>query len=162
MAVLVFVDRSGIGVLSMPAFWYRSRPMHLMICVGFLGGGGLLLRKPSRAVQAKPGIQPAERLKQANVGTPLLETLRLFTRSDCPLCEQAMDLLEEYGHLLPEIEYIDIDGNEELERVHGESIPVLEIEGKIRFRGRIQRWQLERQLDARLRQRKRRTGEKIR
>ena len=153
IAVLVFIDRSETGVLSMPAFWYRSRSLHLMICVGVLGAGGLLLWKPAGASQTNEAETFTKRFVAVATDTQLFESVRLYTRANCSLCDEAMDVLEAYGGLLPEIEFVDIDGHVELERLHGESIPVLEIDGRIRFRGRIHRWLFERHLDARLRQR---------
>lgn len=155
VAVLVFIDRSGMGVLAMPAFWYRSRSLHLAICVGFFVGGALLLRTSDDAHSSPNERWPTGRLSTHDAVGPVFDSVRLFTRVNCPLCDEAMDVLEEYGSLLPEIEFVDIDGEVELERLHGESIPVLEIDGRIRFRGRIHRWLLERHLAARLRQRER-------
>jgi len=161
IAVLIFIDRSGTGLLSMPAFWYRSRPLHLIVCVGLLGGGGLLLRRPAGVGHSGANGRTLGISGRLDAGPPVFESVRLFTRADCPLCDEAMDVLEEYGNVLPEIEFVDIGGNAELERLHGESIPVLEIDGRIRFRGRIHPWLLERHLVARLRQRESRDEERL-
>ena len=62
-----------------------------------------------------------------------------------------MDLLEEYSGWMPEIEFVNIASDPLLEEQHGESIPVVEIDGQIRFRGRIDRVLLQRLIDGRRR-----------
>ena len=64
--------------------------------------------------------------------------VRVFTRDDCPLCDEALALLGRYRRRFRlNIELVDIAGDLELESRHGERIPVVEIDGKERFFGRI-------------------------
>jgi glutaredoxin len=58
----------------------------------------------------------------------------LYTRAGCHLCDDAQALLEDYG-LSPQL--VDVDADEVLRRRFHECVPVVEIEGKIRFRGRV-------------------------
>jgi len=58
----------------------------------------------------------------------------LYTRSGCHLCDQAVIDLAAHG-LVPE--QIDIDANESLREQFDSCVPVVEIDGKIRFRGRV-------------------------
>ena len=58
----------------------------------------------------------------------------LYTRENCPLCEKAKKTLSTAG-LMPE--EIDIDADEHLRQAYGNCVPVVEINGKIRFRGQI-------------------------
>jgi glutaredoxin len=58
----------------------------------------------------------------------------LYSRSGCHLCEGAKTLLQAYG-LAPE--EIDITSDPALLQQYGECIPVVVIDGKERFRGRI-------------------------
>lgn len=58
----------------------------------------------------------------------------LYTRQDCPLCDEAHDLLVQAG-LRPQLR--DVDQQPELIKCFGNCVPVVEINGKIRFRGRI-------------------------
>lgn len=64
-------------------------------------------------------------------------TVVVYTRDNCPLCEEAIALLDQYSRFLPEIKLVDISRDSELTRQHGTSIPVVEIDGRIRFRGRV-------------------------
>jgi glutaredoxin len=58
----------------------------------------------------------------------------LYTRQDCHLCDLAHQLLERHG-LTPKL--VDIDTQEELRKKFDCCVPVVEIDGKIRFRGRV-------------------------
>jgi glutaredoxin len=69
----------------------------------------------------------------------------LYTRQGCHLCEQAWEQLEQarrrYGFVLSQV---DIDTDPELVREYGTCVPVVRINGRIRFRGVINRVLLQR------------------
>lgn len=71
----------------------------------------------------------------------------MYTRQGCHLCEQAWHQLEQaqphYGFTLRQV---DVEDDPELVRDYGECVPVVTIDGKVRFRGRINRVLLERLL----------------
>ena len=58
----------------------------------------------------------------------------LYTRASCHLCEDAQALLELHG-LQPRL--VDIDADDALRQQFNECVPVVEIDGKVRFRGRV-------------------------
>lgn len=62
----------------------------------------------------------------------------VYTRKGCHLCEDAWTLLEKerdrHGFTL---EAIDVDSSAELTEEHGECVPVVVVDGKVRFRGRV-------------------------
>ena len=70
----------------------------------------------------------------------------LYTRHGCHLCDLAHELLVRYK-LIPR--EVDIDSDPELAERFGDIIPVVEIDGKIRFRGRIDETLLRRLVDRR-------------
>ena len=56
--------------------------------------------------------------------------ITIYGRTGCHLCEDALQLLQSMQDELNfEIEEILIDGNEELEKIYGEKIPVTHIDG---------------------------------
>lgn len=63
----------------------------------------------------------------------MLET-KLYTRERCSLCDEAYDILTRNG-FLPEL--VDIDKNPQLKEKFTNCVPVVEISGKVRFRGKI-------------------------
>jgi glutaredoxin len=58
----------------------------------------------------------------------------LYTRAGCHLCEEAERTLAEHG-LRPSL--VDIDTVPELRERFDTCVPVVEIDGQIRFRGRV-------------------------
>ena len=69
--------------------------------------------------------------------------IELYTRDGCHLCDEARELLRSYN---VEPEVIDIDQRPELRASYNECVPVVRIDGKVRFRGKIDRRLLERLL----------------
>jgi glutaredoxin len=73
----------------------------------------------------------------------------LYTRAQCPLCDEAWNLLlryqEAHGFAL---EKKDVDASEDLTREFGNCVPVVLVNGKVRFRGRVNEVLLQRILVA--------------
>ncbi|MGV3608530.1 MAG: glutaredoxin family protein [Planctomycetaceae bacterium] len=67
----------------------------------------------------------------------------LYTRPGCHLCEDADKLLRKYG-LTPQ--HVNIDTDPELTNRYNLTIPVVEIDGKERFRGVVNEMLLKRLL----------------
>jgi glutaredoxin len=74
----------------------------------------------------------------------------LYTRAGCHLCDDAWQLLarqqSRYGFRL---ETRDVDAAPELCRAHGDWVPVVTVNGQVRFRGRVNEVLLRRLLEAR-------------
>jgi len=60
--------------------------------------------------------------------------IKLYSRQGCHLCDDAAALLARY-HLA--FETIDIDADPQLQARYNECVPVVVIDGKERFRGRV-------------------------
>lgn len=76
------------------------------------------------------------------------QSVVLYSREGCHLCDDVKDLLAEYEAYLPEICEIDIDEDAGLRSRFGLVIPVVEIDGRERFRGKIDVGLLRRLIDA--------------
>jgi glutaredoxin len=69
---------------------------------------------------------------------PLGIRVVVYTRVRCPLCDEAARFLEgEQGQLGFTLEFVDIDADPRLQERHGHSVPVVEVDGLVRFRGKI-------------------------
>jgi glutaredoxin len=64
-----------------------------------------------------------------------LPTVVLYTREGCHLCDDARQELERHG-IAPQC--IDIDADSSLRERFDTCVPVVEIDGRIRFRGRVE------------------------
>ena len=71
----------------------------------------------------------------------------LYTRSGCHLCDHAREVLEAHGLT---VESVDIDHDPDLVARYNHCIPVVEIDGKVRFRARVQPILLKRLLRSRV------------
>jgi len=62
----------------------------------------------------------------------------MYTRRGCPLCDEAWALLEQAArsHALT-LEKLDVDSDSSLAARYGLEVPVVEIDGKVRFRGHV-------------------------
>ena len=58
----------------------------------------------------------------------------LYTRDGCHLCDEAKQILMRHGIKPQEV---DIDEDPELVQRFGECVPVVTIDGAVRFRGRV-------------------------
>jgi glutaredoxin len=70
----------------------------------------------------------------------------LYTRAGCHLCEEALQILERYGLV---VRKIDIDVQSELKPLYDQCVPVVVIDGRERFRGRVDEVLLKRLLSRR-------------
>jgi glutaredoxin len=74
--------------------------------------------------------------------------LVVYTKPTCPLCDEAYEVLERwqqrYGYSL---EARNIEESADLLREHGEWVPVVAVNGRVRFRGRVNEVLLRRIMD---------------
>ena len=73
----------------------------------------------------------------------------MYTREGCHLCQDAWQLLsaaqKRHGFTL---EAVDVDGDPELVALYGEWVPVVTVNGEVRFRGGVNKVLLDRLLEA--------------
>jgi len=122
----------------MPRSWYQHRALWVLISLAILGGGCTLLRQRSRLQDSWSPTQTGRRF----------ESVVLYTKPGCHLCDQAKEILWQYNYVLPEISEVDIEDDQLLMEKFGKCIPVVEIDGKIRFRGRVSEILLRRMIEA--------------
>jgi glutaredoxin len=73
--------------------------------------------------------------------------IKVYTRGQCGCCHKALDLLKGYQRRLRfAVEEIDIDGDPVLRERYNTTVPVVEVNGKVRFKGAINRVLFERLL----------------
>ena len=74
--------------------------------------------------------------------------LVLYTRRDCPLCDEMKREIAEAGlGRTCRLSEVDVDLDPALAELHGRSVPVLEIEGRPAFKGRLTAADLRRKVE---------------
>ena len=72
-----------------------------------------------------------------------IPNVTVYTRRGCCLCDEAKSVLERHGLSVQEV---DIDSDQALRERYNESVPVVIVDGRERFRGRIDERLLRRML----------------
>lgn len=76
-------------------------------------------------------------------------TFTVYTRAQCCCCHKALDLLRDHQSRWGfAIEEVDVDGDPELVAKYNTEVPVVAVDGKVRFRGVVNPALLERLLTA--------------
>ncbi len=128
---LILADRAGGLPVNMPRSWYTDHAV-------WVGAGLAAFAAGWRLLGDRGGPQrPAAADGQAPTARPQFERVVLFTRTGCHLCDLARQTLEKYGDSLPPPIEVDIDRVPSLRERFTNCVPVVEIDGKIRFRGRV-------------------------
>lgn len=126
LGMLVAADVASGGAFT-PLGRTVPLPLWGLLAAVLLAVGWLLLRT-RQAGRWEPAY-PGRRFRR----------LVVYTRENCPLCDEAIALLQEHAEWLPPIETVDVDSDVTLQRRFGTEVPVVEIDGRVRFRGRISR-----------------------
>ena len=140
---LVAWDNSAGLPFVMPGFFRSQRTTCLALAL-LSGAIGLFIlsrgpreetteRRPSTWKPTRPGRR--------------FRTITLYTRAGCPLCDEAFETLQTYSASLPPTQEIDIDADPLLRARFETSVPVVEIDGKIRFRGQVSEMLLRRLIE---------------
>ncbi len=80
-------------------------------------------------------------------------TFTVYTRAECCCCHKALDVLKEYQARSGfAIEVVDIDSDPDLVEKYDTEVPVVAVNGKVRFRGVVNPALLDRLLLAESRQ----------
>ena len=70
--------------------------------------------------------------------------IEIYTRPGCHLCDTAKEVIERVGRRIPFVlSVIDIEKDPELEKLYGEQIPVVFINGNKAFKYRVDEAELE-------------------
>lgn len=64
--------------------------------------------------------------------------LTLYSRIDCPLCQEMREVVELVGHEVPlSLDVVDVDTDTALVAAYGDEVPVLCVEGRKAFAVRV-------------------------
>lgn len=135
---LALLDRLHVVPWELARLWLQSAPLLLLASVLLLLVGGWLTWRSGHAPATwRPRTDGVR-----------FNSLVLYTRKNCCLCDEAADLLVRYRAFLPPPVEVNVDDDPRLVTQFGSCVPVIEIDGKVRFRGRISELLLRRLIDA--------------
>ena len=108
--------------------------------------------KSSKNRAARAGIDKIPGLFDPTIPPPLIRSailprVTVYSRQGCHLCDDAVSLLARFG-LSPTV--VDIDADPALRERYTDCVPVVEIDGRERFRGRVNEVLLRRLLAGRV------------
>ena len=135
LLILSGIERVSYLPFPMPEFWYSNRPFWPFLGILAIPCGMALLRK-----EPKLNWRPT-------LAGPRFGSVVLYTRKRFHLCDDSKILLRTYASWLPAPVEVDIDGDEELKEQFNTCVPVVEIDGKIRFRGIVDEMLLRRLIE---------------
>jgi len=131
------VETSGELPFRMPRTWYINRPLWYFFGLSSFMAGCWLLKSPRADPAGWKPSRPGVRFQR----------VIFHTRSGCHLCESAERLLRQYADYLPPPHQINVETDQDLMTRFGTIVPVVEIDGKLRFRGGINEFLLRRLIE---------------
>ncbi len=143
---LLIADRTFGLPVKLPRSWYTDRA--LWVGIGFVAfvAGWYLLGDPKPA----DGEAPMNRSTDKSSGPApghRIQSVMMYSRAGCCLCDEACAVLDKYRESLPPTVVVDIDSDPAILERFSTCIPVVEIDGKVRFRGRVNEVLLRRLID---------------
>jgi hypothetical protein len=141
---LLLLDPADLPFRAPPA-WFIDRSPWVVGGLIAVGIGWYLLGDPDTETTSEPAARgrraatTGSRLAAERLGAtgPRFTRLVLYTRVGCHLCEDAQALLGRYAVYLPPVIAVDIDNDPYLAARFSTCVPVVEIDGIVRFRGRV-------------------------
>jgi hypothetical protein len=145
---LLAADRTGGLPMNMPRSWYIDRTLWVAVGLLAIAAGWRLLGDRKAAEDDAPSAKSPRGDGSARQPNVRFERVILYTHPGCHLCDLARETLEKYRDHLPTPIEIDIDTDPVLQARFSTCIPVVEIDGKIRFRGHVNELLLRRLIEA--------------
>lgn len=116
---------------DVPANWLRlmrqNSAMWLLVSGTLVVTGIRLLWQAGHQRTVWKPVRPGQRF----------HTVLVYSRPECLLCEEAVEVLNQYRHWIPIPSEVNITEDPELLERYRESIPVIVIDGRKRFQGNV-------------------------
>lgn len=132
---LAVIDGVATLPFPMPDIWYANRLMWPFLAIIAFVTGMRLVRFEQRMTW-----RPTRAGRRFG-------TMVLYTRQNCGLCDEAKQLLRAYSVWLPDLVEVDIDDDPQFLEQFDTCVPVVQIDARVRFRGRVQETLLRRLIE---------------
>ena len=126
-------DNSSGLPFPMPRFWHHQRMTCLLLAFIISAWGLFVLGNgpPTEFDQRRRSTwSPTQSGRRFG-------SLKVYSRNNCHLCDEAVQLLQGYSVYLPPIQEIDIDADPVLRARFDTDVPVVAIDDRVRFKGRV-------------------------
>jgi hypothetical protein len=145
LAVLLLAawDNSASLPFAMPGFWNQQRSLSLLIAVVASAFGWFVITARRRFT----GEQNRDACWRPQRPGQRFHAVVVYSRQNCALCDEAIEMLRSYAAFLPSIHVVDIDTDPALQERFDTSVPVVECDGRIRFKGHVSEVLLRRLID---------------
>ncbi|WP_206028435.1 glutaredoxin family protein [Thalassoroseus pseudoceratinae] len=143
VAALAFVLIVGEKTVGLP--FEMPRSFYAFPVLWFAGAFIMLMAGVFIVSQASPNTKEAWQPSQSG---QRFDSIHLYTRPGCHLCDVANDILAKYREYLPKAEEVNIESNPELLEKYALDIPVVACDGRVRFRGHVDEILLRRLIEA--------------
>lgn len=133
LGLLLILGRAletAYGIPGLPRSWYQNDWLWWLLGMACVGVGSSLLIQSESQDHVDEGWKP-------RVPGRRFQELVLYTRDGCHLCEEAAEIVHDYRRWLPSVTMTNIDSDAELVKQFGNCVPVIAVDGKIRFRGKV-------------------------
>lgn len=141
-ALAAWENSTGLP-FAMPGFWHSQRTLCLLVALAVSTAGWFVIVNGPRRM-AEP--QRRSEWRPARAGRRF-HSLVVYSRNSCHLCEEAVELLQSYSAYLPPVQEIDIDTDPELRARFDTEVPVVALDGKVRFKSRVSEVLLQRLIE---------------
>lgn len=127
--VLARALETAFGIPGLPRSWYQNDWLWWLVGFASIGTGARLLLKSE--------IPDAPRTWKPSLSGKRFQRLVLYTRDGCHLCEEAAETLQSHSFWLPPLTLKNIDSDPQLVKQFGTCVPVVALDDKVRFRGKL-------------------------
>ncbi|MEW4527151.1 glutaredoxin family protein [Maioricimonas sp. JC845] len=135
--LLLGIEQVGGLPWTMPRFWYSR---------GLIIGGFFAISAICGAMLQWRLNHPHTDWQPRELGDRF-ESLVFYTKEACPLCDEAREVLSRYRQYLPPVVEVDIETDPQIREQFCTCVPVVEVDGRVRFRGRVSEPLLRRLID---------------
>ena len=127
--ILARALETAAGIPGLPRSWYQNDWLWWLVGLVSIGVGSRLLIR-SEAFDVGATWQPSQPGRR-------FHELVLYTRDGCHLCDDAAETLQHHRRWLPPTTLINVDSDPKLVDQFGTCVPVVALDGKVRFRGHV-------------------------
>lgn len=128
--ILARALETAYGIPGLPRSWYQNDWLWWLVGLVSVGVGSRLLARSE-------SFAPTGGTWKPSLSGRRFHQFVLYTRDGCHLCDEAAEMMQDYSRWLPPMTTVNIDSDSKLVDQFGTCVPVVLLDGKVRFRGKV-------------------------